>query len=615
MEYRDFFKNKKATVKDIEQLLPEGVDPKEFQKGIIAEFKHTEDEFTAAKIASKNLQEDANYYSKIQESIEDEEECVGEGCEEEEECAECIDDNGGLPLMGGALNIPHHGQPIRLGKIIQVGKEFGGPASGELSGMTKTGVTKDRGGVPAIEPGDKEPITAAGKGTNKSSIASKSVGGTVVPGEGQKQGGLNTKGTIASTPRLDENKKQVREIVKEVLKEVRFDENSGKWVKIDEGKHKPGCKCAFCMNKGKFGKKSKTDNEKEDVDESTVDMKMGPSYKVVQPTLAKTSEPDFFARTNQYDPEISEMYDEEEECKMNNRYVELANAQRNLNENELSELKSLREKIDRLEEKKRKKRFLKQAIKKSHKGYCTPMTKPTCTPHRKALAKRLKPGGDLYQKAHGKEEQQETFKKTMEPHFGSDWAEEEEEEGYEEDEGLSLEEIVNMKMGPAYKVVQPTLAKTSEPDFFARTNEYDPEVSEAIGEEGGVEKGHKGQAGFNLWLCRDPKCRQEVTAKEKPEDIKWNDGHVCRFEKIEEESVEEVGGQAVQHSSYRTVGHGNLPQSGKQRWADDLDEAKKRSKVVKTIQKGMKSKTATFAQKLKHQPPKKTTSGVHKRKP
>ena len=40
------------------------------------------------------------------------------------------------------------------------------------------------------------------------------------------------------------------------------------------------------------------------------------------------------------------------------------------------------------------KRFM--GINPDHKGYCTPMTKATCTPRRKALAKRLKPGGDLY---------------------------------------------------------------------------------------------------------------------------------------------------------------------------------------------------------------------------
>ena len=35
-------------------------------------------------------------------------------------------------------------------------------------------------------------------------------------------------------------------------------------------------------------------------------------------------------------------------------------------------------------------------INPDHKGYCTPMSKSTCTPGRKALARRLKPGGDLY---------------------------------------------------------------------------------------------------------------------------------------------------------------------------------------------------------------------------
>ena len=35
-------------------------------------------------------------------------------------------------------------------------------------------------------------------------------------------------------------------------------------------------------------------------------------------------------------------------------------------------------------------------INPDHKGYCTPMTKATCTPHRKALAIRLKKRGDLY---------------------------------------------------------------------------------------------------------------------------------------------------------------------------------------------------------------------------
>jgi hypothetical protein len=79
--------------------------------------------------------------------------------------------------------------------------------------------------------------------------------------------------------------------------------------------------------------------------------------------------------------------------------------------------------------------------------------------------------------------------------------------------------------------------------------------------------------------------------------------------------IQEAGGGAVQHSSYRTQGkpdHGNLPQDPKTRWANDLDEGQ--SKVSKTIAKGQKSKTSTKVQNLKHQKPKKTSSGVHKRK-
>lgn len=46
-----------------------------------------------------------------------------------------------------------------------------------------------------------------------------------------------------------------------------------------------------------------------------------------------------------------------------------------------------------------KMKFLQKAINPAHKGYCTPLSKSTCTPRRKALAIRLKKGGDLY---HGK---------------------------------------------------------------------------------------------------------------------------------------------------------------------------------------------------------------------
>ena len=41
-------------------------------------------------------------------------------------------------------------------------------------------------------------------------------------------------------------------------------------------------------------------------------------------------------------------------------------------------------------------KWIQKAVDPKHKGFCTPMTKKTCTPRRKALAKRFKPGGDLH---------------------------------------------------------------------------------------------------------------------------------------------------------------------------------------------------------------------------
>jgi hypothetical protein len=40
--------------------------------------------------------------------------------------------------------------------------------------------------------------------------------------------------------------------------------------------------------------------------------------------------------------------------------------------------------------KKKDDKWIQKAVNHKHKGYCTPMSKPTCTPKRKALAKTFK---------------------------------------------------------------------------------------------------------------------------------------------------------------------------------------------------------------------------------
>ena len=43
-----------------------------------------------------------------------------------------------------------------------------------------------------------------------------------------------------------------------------------------------------------------------------------------------------------------------------------------------------------LYEEAKKKKWIQKAVNPDHEGFCTPMTKKTCTPKRKALAKTFK---------------------------------------------------------------------------------------------------------------------------------------------------------------------------------------------------------------------------------
>lgn len=379
MNYRDFYKSKSDWKKYL-YLLPEGVDPKEFEMGFSDEYEEHPQVGPkgAAKIAAQHLSKNPKHYSISKKAGLEEKELIKGINLEDNSCCD------GLPKReDGALDIEHNGRPIRLSKIVQIGGEFasGKPATGELGGYTAIGGERtghsdsvDAGGLEVKQDGDKEPITAGGKAVD-SSLASKTVGDKVVPGEGQEQGGPNTKGCIAGTHKLEggdkggetltlqEARLKLKKVVKDVLKEITFDKETGKWVRLDEGGHKKGCTCGFCKNKGNFGKKKKEDDKedkkedkkdkkddkkKDEIDEN-VDMKMGPSYKVAPNPSLQTPGNQDLPRIQAYEPEITEMVDDEEESMMKERYESLANAQRNLSESELQELKDLGMKIENME--------------------------------------------------------------------------------------------------------------------------------------------------------------------------------------------------------------------------------------------------------------------------
>jgi len=206
-------------------------------------------------------------------------------------------DDTELKYDDGSMKIPRVRGMVGLAKIIQVGKPTSGKcADGAVSGMTKVGGHAE----------DK--ITAAGM-VDKS-VASHSVGGDVVSGEGQKQGGSNSSGKIDGTPKeisatadgqggpnssgkIDGTPKLqeshvnlIKTLVREVLDEMTLEE---------------GDKCP-CTGDPKFACDCPPECEckchEKDVDECH-------SMKVVAPTQARVQKDDH-ARSVQTEPNMTE---------------------------------------------------------------------------------------------------------------------------------------------------------------------------------------------------------------------------------------------------------------------------------------------------------------------
>lgn len=192
MNYRDFYK-KEQSLAGKKQLV-ENIDfskvPPEILKGAEVELEHTpsrgkklvdadpSDIKKSLKTAIDHYKEDKQYYQKL----------TNAGLEESDDVksAERMM-YGGFesmqPVLG--LDVPSRVRPVSIAKIISPAGCFGSRTQG--------------GEAVGSVPTDKEKITAAGK--VDPSVAQKSVGGPVVPSQGQEQGGPNTQGNIAGTPR------------------------------------------------------------------------------------------------------------------------------------------------------------------------------------------------------------------------------------------------------------------------------------------------------------------------------------------------------------------------------------------------------------------------------
>lgn len=173
MNFRSFFTEDELPGGMGDNLSTQDVDQAELQKGIEHEKEHTQDEALAKEIALDHLAENPRYYSEL-------DTCMPE------------DDGPQINMpVGGSGTVPVGG--IVMPQAFGISVSGGGISGDKMVGGEEKGVS---------QPGDKEPITAAGE--TDTSFAEKSVGGPSTPGKGQEQGGPNTQGCIASTPENSE---------------------------------------------------------------------------------------------------------------------------------------------------------------------------------------------------------------------------------------------------------------------------------------------------------------------------------------------------------------------------------------------------------------------------
>jgi hypothetical protein len=148
---------------------------------------------------------------------------------------------------------------------------------------------------------------------------------------------------------------------------------------------------------------------------------------------------------------------------------------------------------------------------------------------------------------------------------------------FENEFGGEMEEnTVDMKMGPDYK--KQSRQYKVQNDDQARTVEYEPEMTEnGHDKEYHCPKCHgeynepELKKSSNRLIC--PKCNiMVVDSNSPPTKFGWDDNDTPMGQEYSDGAdISEAGGGAVQHSSYRTVSHGNLPQNSKQRWENDID--------------------------------------------
>lgn len=291
--YKSYF-IRQLGIKESQDITTEGFDRKELATGINVEKEHTDDANIAAQIAKDHLREDPHYYTKLTKA----------GLEETNKLSDLISPTRGNPVIGMAVRGSSTGG-LPSGAMPTLGPTSLTPSSTEDSPKTDAGVDiKSSAALGGLEKVQKQTpnSTIVDKTPKNDTIDSaepiaKDVPETPADGHPSQVQQIKTVAVQALTGTTDDPNAPSGDIPhpenfatddengdmslkgacpKGIDVEVPGDEESEEGEEhgeehdeeekeeLHEGKHKSGCKCGFCMNKGKFGKKKNDDNDKND---------------------------------------------------------------------------------------------------------------------------------------------------------------------------------------------------------------------------------------------------------------------------------------------------------------------------------------------------------------
>ena len=323
-KYRSYFISqlgiKESTFKPVD-IDPESIDPKELEKGIGVEHEHTQDDVVAKKIALHHLAEDPHYYSRMDKAGLKEFSPMKSIMSPTARTPQVLGisirgsstgglPSGGMPTLGPTSLCPSDTaiapegsgvdpkSSIALGGLELVSKQAPNSVVVDNTPQNQTinsaaPIAKDLSEPPSethpaqVQNLKHEPVQSL---TGTPEDQESPMGDKPEPEqfevdqdpgeEDMSLAGACPKGIDIEVPEGENEEESEGEEDEDAPTNVVKDEDDEDKESLNEwGKHKTGCQCGFCKNKGKMGKKKDEKSKKDDYYDGAWDSEYAASRK------------------------------------------------------------------------------------------------------------------------------------------------------------------------------------------------------------------------------------------------------------------------------------------------------------------------------------------------